>query len=289
LEEVAMKRIVILSIFSLLMSGLAIADEPADIAKRYADLVGQKKYAEAVKLVRPVKGRNDLQNLTQLGQLHFTPTGSGITKVEIGKVLYVKATDKQAVVIFQKKMILEQKIAEKMKTKWEAERDEDFPKDQVAAARKVIRLDGVNLMVFFPVYLDRDLKTRSIVDKKSDEFIETKKEYGPWMINLKGESFSLKGFRGDIKKVFGANILRYGGEDSGEPGCYDKRGKEGSCFIGEDEPVRKAKGGCDLVESGEPCPEDSGCSFLGGDEPVPCAKGHKECFTIDGALCTIKG
>lgn len=247
--------------------------DPVSVAKKYVDAL-QNNSKQAFAMLTPRAAKMGQQQFDQFARFFMGKGMSGLTGIEIGTVLFSKNTQTHALIIFAKKLKLSGPKTAEMTGKLEKGRDEDFPANQLAAAKKIIKLDGQTWIQPLPIYLELAA--------------------GSWQVDAKGENFPFKEFRGDLKKKFGANLLRYAGEDSGDPGCPTTKSKDSTCYLGEDDSATNSSGtssktsGCVLLESNKPCGPEETCYFTEGDNPVPCNKGQDNCVTFEGNACAIR-
>jgi hypothetical protein len=240
----------------------AAGEDAAGVAKRYLDLMAAGKTAEAAALT--TGGARVEPQLKQAQRFLFAPPGA--KKAEAGALLWSGASGLHALALFEHTLHVDPAQAKRHSADHAARIAEDFPEDQRAAAAKVIRWSESRFVKVLPVYLVWSGNA--------------------WKVDFKGEGFPLREFRGPLKKKFGANLLRWAGEDGGDPGCHDPRDKEGRCYSNEDEPPGPAGPRCYLA-SGKPCPEGVEC-MMPADDPRPCKKGEQGCFTIEGEDCVLK-
>jgi hypothetical protein len=239
----------------------AAADDSAAVAKKYLDLLSAGKTAEAAALTT---GGAKMEPQLKPMQRHLTQP-AGARKAEVGALLFSGASGAHALALFEHTLQVEPRHAARS-AGHAAEVAGHFPEDQRAAASRVIRWSGERFVTVVPVYLVQ--------------------EGGAWKVNLKGERFPYRDFRGALKKKFGANLLRWAGEDPGDPGCHDPRDPEGRCFSNEEEAPAPVGPRC-YFASGKPCPEDVEC-LMPADDPRPCNKGEQGCVTMDGEDCVVR-
>ncbi|MEK6626825.1 MAG: hypothetical protein AABY86_17800 [Bdellovibrionota bacterium] len=266
-------------LFAMMATFSCWADsEMVSVAQKYVDAL-QSNPKQAFSMLTPKAAKMGQQQFDQFVRFFIGKGMSGLAGVEIGAVLFSKSTETHALVIFTKKLKFSGPKTAEIKGKLEKSLQDDFPADQLAGAKKVIRMEGQAWVQPLPIYLQRETKT------------------GPWLIDAKGENFPFQEFRGELKKKFGANLLRYAGEDLGDPGCNAPKAKNSSCFSGEDaasvsshskDKNDKKDSGCILLETNKACGADVTCYFTEGDEPVPCKKGQESCVTFEGNACAVR-